>query len=654
MDREERNRLRQAVEGARALLEREIGDQLEGIYNILADGTVLDDAPGDPIVRDRLIQMVAHHQARGAGKQSAVERVIRECAFTVLNRFAALKMAERRGLVRECVSNGIESTGIQELASLVPNLQFALEDGGYRLLLETLMDELSLGLESLFDRRSPTSLIWPRSVALGELLEIINAEDLAALWEQDETIGWIYQYFNSQDERQEMRKAGAPRNSRELAVRNQFFTPRYVVSFLSENTLGRLWYEMRKGRTRLAEHCDYLVYCPREVFLVEGQQAPQESSGETEYVRHRPQKDPRDLKILDPACGSGHFLLYCFDLLAQIYQEAWEDHEGPKSERTGRTLRQDYANHDALSGAIPGLILEHNLYGIDIDPRAVQIAVLALWMRAQRAYHQLGLAPASRPVIGKTNLVTAEPMPGERALLDELIGSLRPPLLGQVAQKVFEAMRLAGEAGSLLRIEREIASTLEQARREWEASPRQSQLALFGREQSRSGGDLDLSGITDERFWHEAEGQIYETLDRYARTANNGQSFRRQLFAHDAADGFAFIDVSRQRYDVVLMNPPFGAPSERSKSYITKSYPRTKNDLYAAFVERGIQWLQPRGLLGAITSRTGFFLKSFQRWREDILLKEAEPTVVADLGYGVLDTAMVEVAAYCLAKQSNE
>jgi hypothetical protein len=99
---------------------------------------------------------------------------------------------------------------------------------------------------------------------------------------------------------------------------------------------------------------------------------------------------------------------------------------------------------------------------------------------------------------------------------------------------------------------------------------------------------------------------------------------------------------------VVLMNPPFGAASPAAKGTIGAVYPRTKNDLYAAFIERGIELLHPRGMLGAITSRTGFFLTSFQKWREEILLREAQPTVVADLGYGVLDSAMVEVAAYCL------
>ncbi len=102
------------------------------------------------------------------------------------------------------------------------------------------------------------------------------------------------------------------------------------------------------------------------------------------------------------------------------------------------------------------------------------------------------------------------------------------------------------------------------------------------------------------------------------------------------------------------MNPPFGEPSTASKMSLTSAYPRTKNDVYAAFVERGLSLLYPKGLLGAITSRTGFFLSSFRKWREDILLQEAQLTVFADLGYGVLDTAMVETAAYCLEAIGNE
>ncbi len=96
------------------------------------------------------------------------------------------------------------------------------------------------------------------------------------------------------------------------------------------------------------------------------------------------------------------------------------------------------------------------------------------------------------------------------------------------------------------------------------------------------------------------------------------------------------------------MNPPFGEGSKLSKNYINRAYPRSKNDVYAAFVERSLMILERGAMLGAITARTGFFLSSFQRWREEIVLTESRPTVFADLGYGVLDTAMVETAAYCL------
>ena len=103
---------------------------------------------------------------------------------------------------------------------------------------------------------------------------------------------------------------------------------------------------------------------------------------------------------------------------------------------------------------------------------------------------------------------------------------------------------------------------------------------------------------------------------------------------------------------MVLMNPPFGAGSLRAKKEFEGAYPRTKHDVYAAFVERGVELLASRGRLGAITSRTGFFLTSFQKWREEILLESAPPAVFADLGFGVLDSAMVETAAYCLESRA--
>jgi len=207
--------------------------------------------------------------------------------------------------------------------------------------------------------------------------------------------------------------------------------------------------------------------------------------------------------------------------------------------------------------------------------------------------------------------------------------------------------------GSLLKIEQEISDDIQEAKRQWLNRPEGEQLALIdldaGQPQQQS-LTLTVEDITDDRFWLQVEDAVYTALERYATQAEGDGRFQRRLFAEDAVRGFAFIDLCRKRYSVMLMNPPFGAGTVTTKNLLTKTYPRTKNDVYAAFVERGLQLLEVSGNLGAITSRTGFFLSSFQKWREEILLKEAQPTVFADLGYGVLDAAMVETAAYCLSK----
>ena len=101
---------------------------------------------------------------------------------------------------------------------------------------------------------------------------------------------------------------------------------------------------------------------------------------------------------------------------------------------------------------------------------------------------------------------------------------------------------------------------------------------------------------------------------------------------------------------MVVMNPPFGALTSNTKAQLSKAYPRSKNDLVAIFVERGLELLRPGGRLGAITSRTCFFLTSYRKWREELVLGAAKPEVMADLGHGVMDDAMVEAAAYVLEK----
>jgi hypothetical protein len=672
-DKETRNLLAKTVAACRRRLTEDVTDQLRGTFGLHPDGTVLPLEKLTHLTEEqaaaarRLRELLDHYAAGAAGtpsarRKAAYERLVLEISFTALNRLAALRLCEERGLVVECVRKGTASDGFR-LFERVSGGALGTRYETYRVFLECLFDELALDLGVLFGRSTPQSAVFPGERCLEEVLDELNKPELAHLWTEDETIGWIYQYFNPPEERKAMREASqAPRNSRELAVRNQFFTPRYVVEFLTDNTLGRIWYEMRKGETRLKEECRYLVRRPNEVFLDAGEKAPpQDDAGgdlsqeellkQPVYIEHRPKKDPRDIKILDPACGSGHFLLYAFDLLETVYEEAWEDPVSPASEVTGRTLREEFETLDELRRNVPKLIVENNLHGIDIDPRAVQIAALALWLRAQKTWKRLGLKPAERPRVTKSNIVTAEPMPGEEDMRREFIEALRPKVLGQLTAVVFDKMKLAGEAGSLLKIEEEIRDAVAEAKKQWIEGPKPEQAVLFPElvepkpEQKTL---FDVKEITDEEFWNQAEERILAALRDYAERAENGRVLRRRLFAEDAARGFAFVDLCRKRFDVVLMNPPFGEPSKPSKPYIVRAFPRTKNDVYAVSVERGLGMLKTRGMLGAITSRTGFFLSSFTKWREEILLKEAKPTVFADLGYGVMDAAMVEAAAYCL------
>lgn len=686
-DQTTRNRLQSFVSKARAILSEEFTRQLQATYGLdPKQGTIAEieslthldnyQLQTAHILRDTVQHYMTTTAAKNQKEQVklVLERIVREQAFTVLNRLAALRMAEARGFLLESIGSGYSSKGFQ-LYQMLENGGHGETGDAYRNYLFGLFDEFSLDLAVLFDRFSVQGRLFPRETALLQLLEQINDYEIEPLWAEDETIGWIYQYFNSQEERKKMRsESSAPRNSRELAVRNQFFTPRYVVEFLTDNTLGRIWYEMTKGDTALADSCQYLVKRPNEVFLNSGESSPaeiesdldetadaptqQESLDKPVYIPHRPLKDPRTIRMLDPACGSMHFGLYAFDLFERIYLEAWQVEAEKGADALEREadllpLHQAFGDLERFKQQIPKLIIEHNIHGVDIDPRAVQIAGLSLWQRAQRAWHEQGVQPNKRPTIVKSNIVCAEPMPGEQDLLKEFTSTLNPPALGQLVEVIFDKMTLAGEAGTLLKIEQEIESAVSKAREQWDKNRDSGTQDLFEAEllaampQQQLG--FDLSGIDDETFWDDAEQLILQALQDYSEKATSASDEKR-LFAEDAAKGFAFIDLCRKRFDVVLMNPPFGDATTKSKKYIVHHYEDCFYDVFGAFVKRGSYLLVNRGLLGAITSRTGFYLSRLEGWRRDIAFGNTQMRLMADLGLGVLDNAMVETAAYTLER----
>jgi hypothetical protein len=626
-DQTTRNRLQRFVNDARRVLEEEFTRQLQSDYGMdpnagtvaeLANLRHINDAQRETarILRDTL----AHYTASGdINAMQGLDRIVREQAFTVLNRVAALRMAEARGLLVESVGNGFHAKGFQLYGRLAGT---ALGETGdaYRVYLFSVFDELAQDLPGLFDRYSPQGRLFPREAALLQVLNLINDVEIAPLWSEDETIGWIYQYFNSKEERKAMRDASqAPRNSRELAVRNQFFTPRYVVEFLVDNTLGRLWFNATSGTTALRERCRYLLAKPDDM--------PQVAT----KVR-----DPRTLKLLDPACGSMHFGLYAFDLFASIYREAWawEQEHGPGSLDVTtqplaalKPLSQSYEDETAFLRDVPRLIIEHNIYGVDIDPRAAQIASLALWLRAQRAWHDSGVKAKDRPLIGRGQVVAAIAPPAERELRQEFVDNL-DQRDAELFVKTLQLLRGLPELGVLLQVERELPHLIRQV---------------------YLGKGTGLFAEQEQENWQQAEARLRTALTEFAQAAKS--TYQSRLFAQDALQGLRLIDLCREVFDVVVMNPPFGALAANTKDQLAKAYPRSKNDLLAIMVERGLELLRAGGRIGAITSRTCFFLSTFQAWREQVVLKFAEPEVMADLGYGVMDDAAVEAAAYVLEKQ---
>ncbi len=662
MNKETRSAIERLTQQVRKLFEQDFLSQLEGVFDVLRDGTIATKAGahlshGQALQREKILAALDHKIAFGMTAAEAVEDYVRDAAFTALNRFVALKMLEARELVQECISKGEDSFGYREYCGMAPGVALLPGAAGYRLYLESIFDELSTEIRALFDRHDPASVLWPRRAAFLDVVQCLNSNELSSVWGEDETIGWVYQFFNSTAERRAMREASpVPRNSRELAARNQFFTPHYIVKFLVENTLGRLWRQMQGYRTALAGCGEYVDH------------AVERFSSKKPLGSHNgtPKKDPRDIRLLDPACGSGHFLLYAFDVFVAIYEEAWAEGDLLASESTGQSLRADFPTVEGLRQALPGLVLRHNLYGIDIDPRCVQIAQFALWMRAQRIFAAYKIPRSNRPIIRRSNIVIAEPMPGEIDLFEEFLRELTGHRLEELIRQalrisvhepihvtptmsssltallrtIWSSMQLADELGYLIDVRERLTEAIRMGEREWaEQMPlfRSSEFKLSGQENNNAKAS---EGVMD--FWAQSEAVALRALQEYASKRSGAGRLSRKLFAEDAERGFALLEVLRVQFDVVLMNPPFGEATKRGAGTFRS---RWGSNLYTAFVDRAMS-LGAR-YIGVISDRTFLTQASFATFRHALLTERPALQFIADLGWGVLD-ANVQVAAYVL------
>lgn len=577
---EQRSSLKRAVVGLRKILEQDLGATLAGRFGINQDGTIdqaerLRLGAGEAPLREELLEVLEVLRQDSASPQGAVARLVREAAFTHANRLTAVRIAEATDLLPESLGSGRASAGYHEVLELSPRLRDDPYEG-YWLYLRWCGDELAPDAPGLFDPRNPLLDLAPSAAALDRLVALLADHALSEIWAVADTLGWVYQFFNTPEERREMRESSAPRDARELAVRNQFFTPSYVVRFLVENTLGRRLVESY-GMTELVDDLPLLV----------GHDEPDENVLPLD-----------DVRVLDPACGSGHFLLGCYDLL----ERAWG-------------LQGVGAQHAAER-------ILACLHGIDIDPRAVQVATAALVLRARRAA-RAALLPSPEVVCARSLPATAV------AEVEASLDADQRQLLRAMQAELEDAPVL----GPLLVAEQRLQEALRRVVPE--AAP---------------GDTLFRAGGVIEKAMDEAEAGLLDALSEVADRAESTRAER--LVTAEAADAVRFVDALRRRYDAVLMNPPFGEPVPSTKAYLKAAYPwvPTKDaNLFAAFVGRGVDLCRDGGYIGAITSRVGMFNTTYKAWREEVFLGH-QLMAVADLGAGVMEQAMVEAAAYVIGR----
>lgn len=640
MDSALRTRLHDLTLEARRLLTSETRDLLEGVYGLHKDGS-LEPIAGLPAIqsldevretRAGLERLLINEQAAGLEATEAVERLVREAAFTWLNRLAALKMLEARHLMRPCISRGTDSNGFKlwltelgheaELrryeagAAPLDTLGEGPRDTAYRHYLLSLCTEMAGQIRVLFDPDTLPGRLFPRPRALRVLLDKVNDDKLADVWAEDETIGWIYQFFNEEEKDAVFGRLNSGQKIRtsEIPAATQLFTPRWIVQALVENSLGRLWLQMHPD-SRLREQLASLV--------------------PVQDVPRVPLRLAQEITLLDPACGTMHFGLVAFDLLAEIYREELERAGSPGWPRQASVA-------DALE--IPAAILEHNLFGIDIDLRAVQLSALTLYLKAKRLNPQA--------VIRQSNLACADVLLLDGKRLDAFIKEMRfsRPIFERIIRAVWARLRDASQMGSLLRLEQDIRGLVEAERERY-------RLEGQGRLPFPELRGLFEEEADEEEYWNILEAQILQAFDEFARQqAQHGVD--ETYFVGEATKGMRLLDFMMRRYDVITTNPPYMTSRNMPpvmNEYLKRNFPTSKSDLYAAFIDRCTELLAPSGRLAMITQQSFMFISSYEGLRVQLADKTAIETML-HVGlhiFAELNSKVVNTAAFILRRETD-
>lgn len=542
--------------------------------------------------------------------QRGFAQVMEEAAYTWFNRFVALRFMELRGwLSCGCMMLGSESsTGLPAILDHLADLDDSMfpaevlarardlrlagdrEEELYHLLLIAQCNALHGSLPLLFEKVSdiselllPDNLLYSDSI-IRRLIQEIPEED----WESVEIIGWLYQFYISE------KKAvviGKTVKTEDIPAATQLFTPNWIVQYMVQNTLGRQWLAATP-ESSLRDAMPYYI-----------EPAAQESEVCEALAAVAPAvPDPEQITFLDPACGSGHILVEAYNIFKRIYQE--------------RGYR---------SRSIPRLILEKNLFGLDIDPRAAQLAQFVLLMLARKddsrilenppTMHIMALH-TSRPWQDQTSRQTLadcllRDLPANEGnhqlrLLDAPSDTADSDELRQALDALLRLFAQADAFGSLLRVPESLRQAL----------PRLRQCLKAAKE---NGSDL-------------------------ART--HAAALEPLLLQAELLAG---------TYDCVVANPPYmGSKGQNAtlKAFAKDQYPDSKADLFAMFMERNLELSKSAGLVGMVTMQSWMFLSSFETLRGKLLAKNTLLTMLhlGAHGFDSIGGEVVQTTAFTLAQ----
>ncbi len=594
---------------ARRLLTEEASHLLQQVYLLdsetgtrlpIPEGHLLETSAEAQSIRKRVEKLLDDEVDAGLKREEAVVKLIRETAFTHLNRFVAFKLMEARGLVRSPLAryhaaNGFKmwlpdnpadetSYNLGDSPNDRDGFGEAPRDRAYRHFLLWQCGELAKEIRVLFDPYNVSSLLFPRPGALKELIDALNADERKTDWAagNEETVGWVYQYFNSQELEAafaEARLSGKKFAKADIPSVTQLFTPRATVRFLVDNTLGRLWLSMHP-ESRIANFCPYLTPLPDDPPSV-------------------PTKQVSEIRVLDPATGTMHFGLVAFDLLAEMYREEL-DHAGTSGWPAQASIQSE--------AEIPASILANNLFGVDIDLRAVQLAALALYLKAKAAN--------KTAVLTQNNLACSDVAIFRGQHLDKIIGEMALPsgLTRELFVKFRDSLEEASMMGSLVRLEK--------------------------------------------HFQHFQSDGLRQSIDAYIEK-KRAEGVDESYFANETGKGLRLLELIERRYDIVFTNPPYVSARKMNADmsrFMKANYKNAKGDLYAAFIQRCLELTLDSGVMGMLTMHSFMFISSYEKLRA-MLAENTVVDAVAHYGPGLFavgNPGTLQTAAFVLRREQLE